>query len=78
MNIFQILNLNIQRPPNITLHHDPVLNTIKKLENHPSILKIEKQIPSDVAFPLSYRKVTLNEVINYQSNDIPTKVIKEN
>ena len=36
-------NLDIQRPPNITLHHDPVLNVIKKLENHPSILEIKKK-----------------------------------
>ena len=25
-----VSNLNIQRTPNVTLHHDPVLNTIKK------------------------------------------------
>ena len=30
-------NLDIQRPPSITLHHDPVLRAIKKFENHPSI-----------------------------------------
>ena len=27
--------------PSITLHHDPVLNRIKKFENHPSILEIK-------------------------------------
>ena len=26
-----VSNLDIQRPPNITLHHDPVLNAIKKI-----------------------------------------------
>ena len=30
-------NLDIQRPPSITLHNDPVLRAIKKFENHPSI-----------------------------------------
>ena len=30
-------NLDIQRPPSITLHHDPVLTAMKKFENHPSI-----------------------------------------
>ena len=83
-----VSNLDIQRPPSITLHHDPALNAIKKIENHPSILEIKKQIPSDLAFPFSFRKVTLTEIINEiknldelkatQSNGIPTKVIKEN
>ena len=79
MNI--VSNLDIQRPLNITFHHDLVSNAIKKFENHPSI-----QVPSDIAFPFSFRKTTLNEIIkNYldetkaaQSNDIPNKVIKEN
>ena len=35
-------NLDIQRPPSITLNHDPVLNSIKKFEIHPSILEIKK------------------------------------
>ena len=41
LNIFNeyfsniISNLDIQRPPNINLHYDPVLNAIKKFENHP-------------------------------------------
>ena len=48
----------------------------------------KKQIPPDLAFPFSFSKVNLNEIINEiknldeskatQSNDIPTKVIKEN
>ena len=80
-------NLDIQRPPSIILHNDPVLIPIKKFEKHPSILEIKKQIPSDVAFPFSFKKVTLTEIINEiknigeskatQSNDIPTKLIKE-
>ena len=59
-----------------------------KFENHSNILEIKKQVPSDVAFPLLFRKVTLNEIINKiknldeskaaQSNDISTNVIKEN
>ena len=48
----------------------------------------KKQIPSEVDFPFSFSKVNLNEIIKEmknldeskvtQSNDIPTKVIKEN
>ena len=83
-----VSNSDIQRPPNFTLHHDPVLNAIKKSENHPSVLVIKNQVPPNVDFPFSFRKVTLNEIINEiksldeskssQSNDIPTNVIKEN
>ena len=61
-------NLDIQRPPSITLHHDPVLNAIKKFENHPSILEIIKQIPSDVAYPFSFRTLTLTKIINEIKN----------
>ena len=35
------------------------------VENHLSILEIKKQVRSGVAFPYSFRKVTLNEVINH-------------
>ena len=48
----------------------------------------KKKIPSEVDFPFSFSKVNLNEIIKEiknldeskvtQSNDIPTKVIKEN
>ena len=41
-----------------------MLNAIKKIENHPNIIEKKKQIPSDVAFPFSFRKVTLTEIIN--------------
>ena len=41
-----------------------MLNAIKKIENHRSILEIKKHIPSDAAFPFSFRKVTLTEIIN--------------
>ena len=64
-----------------------MLNAIKKFENHPSTLEIKKQVQSDVAFPFSFSKVTLTEIINEiknldeskatQSNDIPNKVIKK-
>ena len=36
-------NLDIQRPPSIILHHDPVLNAIKKFDNHPSILELKNK-----------------------------------
>ena len=67
-----------------------MLNAIKKSKKHPSILKIKKkkQIPSHAAFPFLFRKVTLTEIINKiknldeskatQSNDISTKVKKQN
>ena len=32
------------------------------------MLDIKKQIPSDVAFPFSFRKVTLTEIINKFKN----------
>ena len=88
MNTFQILHQTeiFNALQILPLHHDPVLNAIKKFENHPSILEIKNQVPSDVDFPFSFRKVTLNEIINEiksldeskasQSNDIPTNVIK--
>ena len=81
-------NLDIQHPASIILHHDPVSNAMKEFESHRIILEIKKQIPSDVAFPFSFRKVILTEIINeiknldeskaIQSNDILTKVITEN
>ena len=43
--------LNIQRPPNITLHHDPVQYAMKKIR-------------SFFAFPFSFSRVTLNQVVN--------------
>ena len=65
-----------------------MLNAINKFENQPSILEKKKRFPSDVAFPFSFVKVTLNEIMNEiktldksnatQSSDIPTKIIKEN
>ena len=67
---------------------NPMLNAISKFKNHPSILKIKKQVPSDVAFLFLLSKVTWTEIINEiknlgeakatQSSDIPTKVITEN
>ena len=53
-----------QQPLHITLHHSPVLNAINKFRNYQSILKIKKQVLSDAAFPFSFRKVTLNDIIN--------------
>ena len=57
-------NLDIQHPPNNTLHHDPLLNAIKIFENNPSILQMKK-INS------------LDESKTTQSNDTPTKVVKK-
>ena len=37
-----VSNLDILHSPNINLHHDPVLNAIKKFENYPSILEMKK------------------------------------
>ena len=37
-----VSNLDIQCTPSITLHHDSLLNAIKKIKNHPSILEIKK------------------------------------
>ena len=71
-------NLDIQRPPSIIFHHDPNLNAIKKFENHPSILEIKKQIPSDVAFPFSFRKASLAEIINEIKNLDESKPTESN
>ena len=38
-----VSNLDIQRSANTTLHHDPVLNAIKKFENHSSIQEIKNK-----------------------------------
>ena len=37
-----VLNLDIQRPPNTTLHHGAMSIAVKKSEYHPSILEIKK------------------------------------
>ena len=59
----------IQRPPNIILHHDPLLNEKKKKERKsPKYTRNKKNVQSDVAFPFSFRKVTLNEIINEIKN----------
>ena len=53
---YTVSYLNIQRPPNITLHHDPVQYAMKNF------------VPSDKAFPFSFGKVTLNQIINEIKN----------
>ena len=87
VEIFNEYFSDIQCPPRITFHQPGVKCNKKKIENHPSILEIKMQISSNVAFPFSFRKVTLTEIINEiknldeskaaQSNDIPTKAIKK-
>ena len=63
-----VSNLDIQRPPDITVHHDPVLNVIKKIEDNPSMLDIKKT---------SDEIKCLDEAKANQFNDIPTKVTTE-
>ena len=63
-----VSNLDIQRPPDITVHHDPVLNVIKKIEDNPSMLDIKKT---------SDEITCLDEAKANQFNDIPTKVTTE-
>ena len=38
-----VSNVDIQRPPNITLPNDQVLTVIKKIESHLSILEIKNK-----------------------------------
>ena len=70
MNTFSNIasKLDIQQLLHITLPHSPVLNAINRFRNYQSILKIKKQVLSDVAFPFSFRKVTLNDIINKIKN----------
>ena len=58
-----VSNLDLQRPPNISLHHDPVLNAVKKLKTAQKYTRNKKHVPFDVAFLFSYRKVTLMKSI---------------
>ena len=48
-------NLDIQHPASIILHHDPVLNAIKKFENYPSILVIKKKNSVRCSFPIFFQ-----------------------
>ena len=68
--------------------HDPVLRAIKKYERHPSIVKIKNRIPDMSALSFAFNFVTPQEIERElkslnpskasQSNDIPTKILKEN
>ena len=60
-----VSNLDIQRPPNIT--HDSMLNEKKKMKIT-QVYQKQKKVPSDVAFPFSFKKVALNEIINEIKN----------
>ena len=62
--VYFTYNATIQHPPNITLHHDASLSSIKKIENHPSIVEIKKSSTVGLSFSISFRKVSLNEMIN--------------
>ena len=78
-----VSNLHIRRSPNIILHQNPVLIAMKKKLKPPKRTRNKKQVPSDVAFPFSFRKAT-NEIKSLyeskatQSNEIPIKAIIEN
>ena len=48
-------NLDIQRPPSVTLHHDPVLHATKKIWKPSKYTRNEKKNPSVVALPFSFR-----------------------
>ena len=66
---------------------DPVFNTIKKYENHPSIKKIKLSMSGkDLQFSLNFetKNKILAEIHNLdkkkacQEKDIPVKIIKDN
>ena len=77
--------LNIKRCEISKEHSDPILNTIKTFEKHPSILKI-KELNSGCRF--SFENVSLEDVKKVtgeldilkasQLLDIPTNIIKQN
>ena len=80
--VYFTYNATIQHPPNITLHHDASLSSIKKIENHPSIVEIKKSSTVGLSFSIFIQESKLkwndqwNKVIATQFNDIPIKVIK--
>ena len=66
--------------------NDPVLKSILKYKDHPSIKAIEKisKLNSLLKFSNVEKSEVLNEIVNldasksYQDTDVPTKIIKEN
>ena len=54
-------NLNVERLNLPQLHTDPVLNIIKKFEQHPSIFKIKDNIKQTISF--SFQSVSMEETI---------------
>ena len=54
-------NLNIERLNLPQLHTDPVLNIIKKFEQHPSIFKIKGNIKQTISF--SFQSVSMEETL---------------
>lgn len=88
-NIVPNLNIAQYEPvdsfsSNIT---DPVLKAVEKYKNHPSIVAIKTR-RENINFSFSFQKIERSEILQIiseldpkkaiQSNDIPTKVIKEN
>lgn len=88
-NIVPNLNIAQYEPvdsfsSNIT---DPVLKAVEKYKNHPSIVAIKTR-RENINFSFSFQKIERSEILQIiseldpkkaiQSNDIPTKMIKEN
>ena len=82
-------NLKIPTPTEHITHtdeQDPILAAIKKYSTHPSILKIKEIVNTGHIF--SFRETTIDNILKLvnklktkkasTSNDIPSKVLKEN
>ena len=78
--------LKIERPKLSDLSDDPVLNTIENFSHHASVLKIKEARDSNDCF--SFKLVSIEDICKEirasdaskitQSDDIPTKIIKNN
>ena len=79
-------NLGIKYDDREPINSDPVMNAISLYEKHPSIIKIKSLKETSSPFKFSFSNIEeVEEEINklnvskaIQSDDIPTKVIKEN
>ena len=84
-----VINLKIPSPTehlNVSNEQDPVLVSIEKYSKHPSILKIKEIVKNGPVFTFS--ETTLDNILKFvgklktkkagTSNDIPTKVLKDN
>ena len=67
---------------------DPVILSLEKYEDHPSITSVKNEMTSMDNLKLSFRFVSLNETLDgvnkfnpkkaSQATDIPVKIIKDN